>query len=93
VQSREEEEHELALIAMIDEERLTYLGSVILGLNDALIELTGSLAGFTLALQKAALVGVVALIMGVSASLTMAASQYLSTRHEDAGKTPVRSAV
>jgi VIT1/CCC1 family predicted Fe2+/Mn2+ transporter len=91
--AREEEEHELALIAMIDEERLRYLGSVVLGLNDALIELTGSLAGFSLALQKSALVGVVALIMGVSASLSMAASQYLSTRHEDAGKTPVRSAV
>jgi VIT1/CCC1 family predicted Fe2+/Mn2+ transporter len=91
--AREEEEHELALIAMIDEERLRYLGSVVLGLNDALIELTGSLAGFTLALQNAALVGVVGLIMGVSASLSMAASQYLSTQHEDAGKAPARSAV
>jgi VIT1/CCC1 family predicted Fe2+/Mn2+ transporter len=90
--AREEEEHELALIAMIDEERLRYLGSVVLGLNDALMELTGSLAGFSFALQKAALVGVVALITGVSASLSMAASQYLSTLHEDAG-TPVRSAV
>jgi VIT1/CCC1 family predicted Fe2+/Mn2+ transporter len=91
--ANEEEEHELALIAMIDEERLRYLGSVVLGLNDALIELTGSLAGFSLALQKAALVGVVGLIMGVSASLSMGASQYLSTQHEDAGKAPARSAV
>jgi VIT1/CCC1 family predicted Fe2+/Mn2+ transporter len=90
--AREEEEHEIALIAMIDEERLRYVGSVVLGLNDAVMELTGSLAGFSFALQNAALVGVVGLIMGVSASLSMAASQYLSTRHEDAGKTPVRSA-
>jgi len=91
--AREEEEHELALIAMIDEERLRYLGSVVLGLNDALIELTGSLAGFSLALQKADLVGVVGLIMGVSASLSMAASQYVSTQQEDPGKAPARSAV
>ena len=90
--AREEEEHERALIAMIDEERLRYLGSVVLGLNDALMELTGSLAGFSFALQNAALVGVVALIMGVSASLSMAASQYLSSRHEDVGKAPVKSA-
>jgi VIT1/CCC1 family predicted Fe2+/Mn2+ transporter len=91
--AREEEEHERALIAMIDEERLRYVGAVVLGLDDALMELTGSLAGFSLALQNAALVGVVGLIMGVSASLSMATSQYLSTRHEDAGRTPVRSAV
>jgi len=88
----EEEGHEHALIAMIDEERLRYVGSVVLGFNDALMELTGSLAGFSFALQNAPLVGVVGVIMGVSASLSMAASQYLSTRHEDAGKTPVRSA-
>jgi len=91
--AREEEKHELTLIAMLDEERLKYVGSVVLGLNDALVELTGSLAGFSFALQNAALVGVVALIMGVAASLSMAASEYLSTRHEDTGKSPVKSAV
>jgi len=91
--AREEEEHESALIAMLDEERLKYVGSVVLGLNDALVELTGSLAGFSFALQNARLVGVVALIMGVAASLSMAASEYLSTRHEDTGKSPVKSAV
>ena len=37
---------------MLDEERLRYIGSVVLGLNDALIELTGALAGLTLALQN-----------------------------------------
>jgi VIT1/CCC1 family predicted Fe2+/Mn2+ transporter len=91
--AREEGEHELALIAMLDEERLRYVGSVVLGLNDALVELTGSLAGFSFALQNAPLVGIVALIMGVAASLSMAASEYLSTRHENAGKSPVKSAV
>ena len=91
--AREEEKHEFALIAMLDEERLKYVGSVVLGLNDALVELTGSLAGFSFALQNAPLVGVVALIMGVAASLSMAASEYLSTRHEDTGKSPVKSAV
>jgi vacuolar iron transporter family protein len=46
----EEDVHEERLINMLDEERLRYAGSVVLGLNDALVELTGALAGLTLAL-------------------------------------------
>mgnify|MGYP006974594491 CR=1 FL=1 len=49
---QQEEEHEAALLAMLDEERLQYVGSMVLGMNDALVELTGSLAGFTFALQN-----------------------------------------
>lgn len=41
---------------MLDEERLQYVGSMVLGLNDALVELTGSLAGFTFALQNTRLI-------------------------------------
>ena len=40
----EEDVHEERLINMLDEERLRYAGSVVLGLNDALVELTGALA-------------------------------------------------
>lgn len=50
--SLEEEVHEKSLIALINEERLEYMGSVVLGLNDALVEFTGALAGFTLALKR-----------------------------------------
>ena len=54
---REDEcRHEQALIGMLDEERLQYVGSMVLGLNDALVELTGTLAGLTLALQNTRLV-------------------------------------
>src|SRR5574339_1023580 len=41
----EEDVHEERLINMLDEERLRYAGSIVLGLNDALVELTGALAG------------------------------------------------
>ena len=34
----QEEEHEASLINMLDEERLQYVGSVVLGMNDALAE-------------------------------------------------------
>lgn len=78
----DEERHEEELIAMIDEERLNYVGSIVLGLNDALVELTGALAGYTFAFQNAKLIALTGLITGISASLSMAASEYLSTRQE-----------
>jgi vacuolar iron transporter family protein len=89
----EEEVHEQKLLAMLDEERLRYAGSVVLGLNDALVELTGALAGLTLALQNVKLIALSGLITGIAASMSMAASEYLATRSENTEKHPVRAAV
>ncbi len=89
----DEEVHEQKILAMLDEERLRYAGSVVLGLNDALVELTGALAGLTLALQNVKLIALSGLITGIAASLSMAASEYLSTRSEETDKHPVRAAV
>jgi len=90
---QEENEHEEKLIGMLDEERLQYAGSVVLGLNDALVELTGALAGLTLALQNVKLIALSGLITGIAASMSMAASEYLSTRSEKTSKQPVRAAI
>src|SRR5215207_990042 len=89
----EEEIHEEKLVAMLDEERLVYAGSIVLGLNDALVELTGALAGLTLALQNVKLIALSGLITGVAASMSMAASEYLSTRSEETTKHPVSAAI
>ena len=78
----EEEEHERKLMEMIDEERLHYVGSIVLGLNDALVELTGTIAGLTFALANNRLVALSGIITGVSATLSMAASNYLAQRAE-----------
>lgn len=88
-----EEEHEDELLGMLDEERLRYIGSVVLGLNDALVELTGALAGLTFALQNTQLIALSGLITGLSASVSMAASEYLSTRAEASAKQPLRAAI
>ncbi len=93
IYQQEEDKHEKLLIEMLDEERLQYAGSVVLGLNDALVELTGALAGLTLALQNVKLIALSGLITGIAASLSMAASEYLSTRSEKTNKHPVRAAV
>ena len=63
----EEEIHEQKLLTMLDEERLRYVGSVVLGLNDALVELTGALAGLTLALRDVKLIALTGLITGIAA--------------------------
>ena len=78
----DEERHENEVLNLIDEERLKYSGSIILGLNDALIELTGALSGFMLALQKTRLIAIIGLITGIAAALSMAGSEYLSTKEE-----------
>ena len=79
---QQEEEHEEALLAMLDEESLQYVGSMVLGLNDALVELTGSLAGFTFAMQNTRLIALSGLIIGISATFSMASSEFLAARSE-----------
>ncbi len=80
--AREEQEHEAALIDLLDEERLQYVGAMVLGLNDALVELTGTLAGLSFALQNNRLVALSGLITGVSATFSMASSAYLQAKSE-----------
>lgn len=89
----QEQGHERALIAMIDEERLRYISSMALGLNDALVELTGILAGFTFALGNSRLIAMAGLITGCAATLSMAASEYVSKKHDEMEKFPLKAAV
>lgn len=91
--AREENDHEEALLQMLNEERLQYTGSIVLGLNDALVELTGALAGLTLALQDTSLIALTGSITGFAAALSMGASEYLSTRAEDTAKQPLRASL
>jgi vacuolar iron transporter family protein len=90
---QEEEEHEQQVINMLHETKLEYIGSVVLGLNDALVELTGALAGLTFAFQKTKLIAIAGLITGIAASLSMAASEYLSTKSEKTTRHPVTAAI
>jgi VIT1/CCC1 family predicted Fe2+/Mn2+ transporter len=89
----EENRHEAALLQMLDEEKLRYTGSMVLGLNDALVELTGALAGLTLALQNTKLIALTGSITGIAAALSMGASEYLSTKAEETIKNPVRASL
>ena len=90
---KEEEVHEEELVDMLDEEALKYAGSVVLGLNDALVELTGTLAGLTFAFQNTRLIALAGLITGIAASFSMAASEYLSQKSEGGELSPTKSAL
>ena len=87
---KDENDHEKRLINLVDEERLRYVGSMVLGLNDALVELTGVLAGLTFALQNTRLIAMAGLITGIAGTLSMASSEYLSTKSEDA-QNPIKA--
>jgi len=90
---KDEEEHEKMLISMINEERLRYMGSIVLGLNDALVELTGALAGYTFAFQNAKLIALTGLITGIAASFSMASAEYLSSKQDNSTRESLKSAL
>ncbi len=90
----DEQKHEAEILGMIEEERIQYAGSIVLGLNDALVELTGALAGLTFALRDSNIIAMAGFVTGVAASMSMAASEYLSSREESdthAVKNPLKS--
>ena len=91
----DEQRHETEILELIKEERIEYAGSMVLGLNDALMELTGALAGLTFALQDSRLIAMAGFITGIAASMSMAASEFLSAREEadeNSTKVPLKSA-
>lgn len=90
---QQEEEHERALYEMVDDERLRYISSMVLGINDALVELTGALAGFTFALGDSRIICMAGFITGSAATLSMAASEYLSKKNDPSEAHPLKAAV
>jgi len=91
--SKEENDHEKELIALIDEDQLKYIGSIVLGLNDALVEILGTLAGLTFALQNNRLVALAGVIAGIAGALSMSSSEYLSNKSEGKIDMAVKSAI
>ncbi|WP_312654594.1 VIT1/CCC1 transporter family protein [Proteiniclasticum sp.] len=91
----EEDMIDKELLTLLDEKRLVYVSSMVLGLNDALVELSGAIAGFTFAMRNNRIIAMAGIITGISASLSMAASEYLSTRADGikSKKTPLKAAM
>jgi len=91
--AEDENKHEKELLGLIQEEHLKYMGSIVLGLNDALVEILGTLAGLTFALQNTMLVALAGIITGIAGALSMSSSEYLSNRAEGKHDLAIKSAV
>lgn len=91
--ANDENQHEKELLGLIQEEHLKYMGSIVLGLNDALVEILGTLAGLTFALQNTKLVALAGIITGIAGALSMASSEYLSNRAEGKHDMAIKSSV
>ena len=91
--AQDEARHERQLIDLIDDERLKYTSDVVRGLNVALVELTGALAGLTLAVQNTGFVVTTGMIIGIIMSLSVAGTEYIATKSGSAIKKPLKSVI
>ncbi len=90
---KEEEKHELEFSKEVDDIRVKYMGYVALGLADAIVEVTGVHAGFLGATSNTVLAGLAGLVVGFSASLSMAGAAYIQAKHDPSVSPPVSAGV
>ncbi|MCX7765057.1 MAG: rubrerythrin family protein [Bacteroidia bacterium] len=90
----DEEQHEAEFLEAIQAEEtgLRYLGFIILGLSDAIIEVTGVHAGFLGVSHHPLTAGIAGLIVGFAASISMASAAYLQAK-QNPSVSPLQSAL
>jgi VIT1/CCC1 family predicted Fe2+/Mn2+ transporter len=89
---KDEIEHENFWMNQMKDDTTRYLGFIILGLADAIIEITGVHAGFLGVTASTIIAGIAGLVVGVSASLAMASAAYLQAKQAE-GSNPRISAI
>lgn len=78
----DERRHEREFLSSINEGRIRYLGSIALGISDAVIELTGIYTGSLGAFESTLSAGLTGLLAGVAASISMGIASYSQAKHE-----------
>ncbi len=69
---------------MIKKCNFKYTGAMVLGMHDALVEITGIIAGLAFAIESRRVIVMTAAIAAVAASLSMAAANYMAKRADGA---------
>lgn len=87
----EEKQHEKFFVNQLEENRVKYLGFIVLGLADAIVEITGVHAGFLGVTGRTIVAGVAGIIVGVSAAISMASAAFLQAK-QDKTRSPLFSA-
>ncbi len=75
----DEFDNEPKVVEIIKKGTSNYIAPVVLGLNDALVELIGVIAGLVSAISNNLFIGFSGLVVGIASALSMAASYYLSS--------------
>ncbi|MCE4627553.1 MAG: VIT1/CCC1 family protein [Desulfurococcales archaeon] len=88
----DEEKHENELIGSIEETIVKYLSFIVLGLADAIVEITGVHAGFLGVTSKTVMAGIAGLVVGLSAAISMASAAYIQAK-SDPTRDPAKSAL
>ena len=78
----DEEMHERAFMNQIDERRVRYLGFIVLGLADAIVEITGVHAGFLGVTSSTLIAGIAGLVVGFAAAISMGSAAYLQAKQQ-----------
>ena len=89
--TRDEIKHEKQLLDLIDDERLKYSADIVRGMNVAIVEITGALAGFTFAFQNSEMVVETIIIVGIVMSLSVMSTEYLAAKTDSHIATPLKS--
>ncbi|MCE4610215.1 MAG: VIT1/CCC1 family protein [Desulfurococcales archaeon] len=88
----DEEKHEHELMSNIEETIVKYMSFIVLGLADAIVEITGVHAGFLGVTSYTIMAGIAGLIVGLSAAISMSSAAYIQAKH-DPTRNPTTSAI
>jgi len=91
--AQDEIKHERQLLGLIDDERLNYSSDIVRGMNIAIVEVTGALAGLTFAFQNSKLVVETVIIIGIIMSLSVMSTEYLAVRAGSHVASPFKSLI
>jgi vacuolar iron transporter family protein len=89
---KDEIEHEKYFLSQINESVLKYMSFIVLGLSDAIVEITGVHTGFLGVTSSTLIAGIAGLVVGFAAAISMASAAYLQAK-QDTAKPPVKSAI
>ncbi len=79
---QDEVQHEKTHMESIDERIVRYMGFIVLGMADAIVEITGVHAGFLGVTAQTLMAGIAGLIVGLSAAISMSSAAYLQAKHD-----------
>jgi VIT1/CCC1 family predicted Fe2+/Mn2+ transporter len=79
---RDEEEHESGFIAQLNERVVSYMSFIVLGLADAIVEITGVHAGFLGVTSSTLIAGIAGMVVGFAAAISMASAAYLQAKSD-----------